>query len=68
MESIEKDLKDYIKEYGKKYEGNAELNAYEKMNDDFNALVESGVIEKRGNQLLSTAEIHLKSQVWFNTK
>lgn len=68
MESIEKDLKDYIKEYGKKFEGNAELNAYEKINDDFKALVKSGVIEKRGNQLLSIAETHLKSQVWFNTK
>ena len=68
MESIEKKIKGCIKKFEKKLEDNAELKAYEKTNDEFEALVKAGVVEKRGNQLLSSSESHLKSQVWFNTK
>lgn len=68
MESIEKKLKDCIRELEKKFEGNAELKAFKKTNDEFESLVKAGVVEKRGNQLLSSSESHLKSQVWFNAK
>ena len=68
MESLEKDLKDCIKELEKKFEDSAELKAFEKTNEDFESLVKAGIVKKRGNHLLSTAESHLKSQVWFNAK
>lgn len=68
MESLEKDLKDCIIELEKKFEDSAELKAFEKTNEDFETLVKAGIVQKRGNNLLSTAESHLKSQVWFNTK
>ena len=68
MESIEKKIKGCIKKFEKKFEDNAELKAYEKINDEFEALVKAGVVEKRGNQLLSSSESHLKSHVWFNVK
>ncbi|MDH5398405.1 MAG: hypothetical protein OEX02_09675 [Cyclobacteriaceae bacterium] len=68
MESLEKDLKDCVKELKKKFEDSAQIKAFEKTNSDFETLVKKGVVQKRGNNLLSPAESHIKSQVWFNTK
>ncbi len=68
METLEDNLKDCIKELDKKFENSAELKAFEKTNNDFEALVKLGIIKKRGNNLLTSAETHLKSQVSYNTK
>lgn len=68
MKTVEESLKDCIKNLGRKFEGDSELKAFQETSDLFDSLVEKGIVEKRGNHLLSTAETHLKSQVWFNSK
>ncbi len=68
MDTLEKDLKDCIKELQKKFENSEELKAFEKVNTEFESLVKQGLIKKKGNTLLTTAELHLKLKVSFNTR
>lgn len=67
MDTLEKNLMDCIKELDKKFENSDELKAFEKTNNEFEELVKQGLIKKRGNNILTTAESHLKPQVSFNT-
>lgn len=68
MESIEKKIKIAVNQLSKEFEASPQLKSFEKVNAEFESWVQKGVVKKRGNQLLSSSENHLKSQVWFNVK
>lgn len=66
MESIEKQLMESVETLKKKFAGNEQVKAFEKTNDQFQELVEKGIVKKRGHNLLSPADAHVKNKVWFN--
>lgn len=68
MKSVEKQIESAVKQMNKKFESSSELKSFEKTNTEFNSWVQKGTVKRRGNQLLSASENHLKSQVWFNVK
>tara|TARA_R110001592_G_scaffold17518_2_gene73823 strand:+ start:111729 stop:111932 length:204 start_codon:yes stop_codon:yes gene_type:complete len=67
MESIENNLKLCVKSLKSKFENNPTIKAYEKTNNEFEALVERGIAMRRGNNLNTTAESHTAQPVLFNT-
>lgn len=48
------------------FEGSIQLKEFEESNQEFEELIEKGLIKKRGNNLLSSAEAHMVSKVFFN--
>lgn len=68
MESIENKLLKQVLPLEKKWTNSEEVKKYQKISQEFDKLVEKGVVQKRGNHLLSATDAHVKSQVWFNAK
>ena len=68
MESIEKVVEKSVNTLTQKFETSPEIKSFEKINTEFETLVKKGIVQKRGNRLLSSSENHLKSQVWFNVE
>jgi hypothetical protein len=68
METIEKQVKDQIESLNEKFAQEENVKEFEKTNDQFEELVSKGVAKKRGYNLLSATDAHIKNQVWFNAK
>lgn len=68
METLEAKMQESIKQFSEKFEECVKLKEFEKTSRQFNLLVEKGVVERRGNNLLSISDKNLNSQVLFNTK
>ncbi len=66
MESIEKQFLESVESLKKKFAGNDQVKAFEKTNEQFKELVEKGIVKKRGHNLLSPADAHVKNKVLFN--
>ena len=68
METLEAKMQESIKQFSEKFEECVKLEEFEETSRKFNLLVKKGVIEKRGNNLLSISDKNLKNQIVFNTK
>ena len=68
MGTIEKKVFDELEILKKRHSKDALVIEYEKTNKIFDKLVEDGYVKKRGNNLLSPADTHIKSKVRFNVK
>lgn len=66
METIEQKVRESLK--NTVFAGDKEVEEFEKANQKFEELIEKGLIKKRGNNLLSVADAHVKRQAWFNVK
>lgn len=60
MTKVEKEVKKVIKDYKPNDESIDELNSFLKASKQFEELVKSGIVTKRGNRQLSIDEAHLK--------
>jgi len=67
MRTLEQEIKENIKHLEKLFGESATLKEYEKTSQNFDNLVKDGFIKKRGYNLLSVSDKHLKGQVPFNT-
>jgi hypothetical protein len=68
MKTLEAKMQESIKQFSEKFEECVKLKEFENTSRQFNLLVEKGVIERRGNNLLSISDENLESQVFLNTK
>jgi hypothetical protein len=68
METLEEKLVIEIKKLKQEFSSDEKLVAFEKTSLEFEELVKAGIIKKRGNNLLSPSEAHVKGQVSFNAK
>jgi len=66
METLEKRLINTLKIEVDKYKNNSVLKDFEEASKLFDKLVEKGLAKKRGNNLLSKDDFHLK-KTSFNT-
>jgi len=64
---IVSDLNNTLREEAAKLENDPKLKAYEKALIEFNKMVESGLIKRRGYTLQTFDETHL-NRVFFNTR
>lgn len=60
-------LKETLKEQSEKLKDDKKVKEFEEASEEFDKLVESGIISKRGYTLLSIDEAHLRRSS-FNTK
>ncbi|MEX1014006.1 MAG: hypothetical protein WDZ80_02490 [Candidatus Paceibacterota bacterium] len=60
MTKVEKEVKKVIKDYQPQDKSVDELNSFLKASKQFEDLVKSGVVTKRGNRQLSIDDAHLK--------
>jgi len=60
MTKVEKEVKKAIKDYKPNNESIDELDSFLKASKQFEELVKSGVLAKRGNRQLSIDKAHLK--------
>ena len=67
MGKIESDLKIMVEKKSKELESDEKFEKLVKANNEFKNLIEKGLITPRGNQLLSSDELHQK-KFHFNTK
>lgn len=68
METIERKLVEQVGVLEKRFANSEETKQFLETSKEFDKLVERGVVQKRGNHLLSATDAHVKSQVWFNAK
>jgi hypothetical protein len=68
METLEKKVVEKLKSLKKQYQQDDQAIEFEKTNKKFDELVKKGYIKKRGNNLLSPADAHIKNRVWFNAE
>lgn len=68
METLEKKLIIQIEKLKKEFSSDQKVVEFEKTSMEFDKLVKAGKIKRRGNNLLSLSEAHVKEQVWFNNK
>ena len=60
MKSTEEELKKVVSDYKPSKKSAEELESFLKASEQFEKLVDSGVISKRGNRQLSVEDAHLK--------
>ena len=68
MESVENQFIEQVESLKKKFAKDDKVNEFEKASDRFDELVEKGVARKRGYNLLSPTDEHIKIKVRFNAK
>lgn len=68
METLEKKVIKELKNLNDEYAKDSLFIEFEKSNQEFDKLVEEGYVKKRGNNLLSPTDAHIKNKVWFNVK
>ena len=68
METLEIKVLGELKNLQDKFSKDDQVIEFEKTNIEFDKLVKEGYVKKRGNNLLSPAEAHIKNKVWFNVK
>ncbi len=66
MAAIEKQVEEEIKILKQQFSGDKTVEEFEKTIDRFEDLVNKGMAQKRGYNLLSATDAHIKSQTWFN--
>lgn len=59
MKTIEQKVKDIVKDGIESKRDNQNVKNFEKANNEFKTLVEKGITEHRGNNLLSVEDTHL---------
>jgi len=59
MKTIEQTVKKIIKNENEFHKDNPNIKSFQKANDEFKSLIEKGIVEPRGNNLLSVDETHL---------
>ena len=68
METLEKKVIEELKCLDKKFKQDNLAIEFEKTKKKFDKLVDKGFVKKRGNNLLSPTDAHIKNSVGFNTK
>lgn len=68
METLKEMLTLEIEKLKQEFSSDEKVVEFEKTSLEFEELVKAGIIKKRGNNLLSLSEAHVKGQVWFNAK
>ncbi len=68
MKTLEEILTLEIEKLKQEFSSDEKVVEFEKTSLQFEELVKAGIIKKRGNNLLSLSEAHVKGQVWFNAK
>lgn len=68
MDSLEARFINQIASLSKKFGDNPQAKEFQKASDKFDELVELGLAEKRGYNLLSPTDAHIKSHFRFNAK
>ena len=61
MANEEKKIKEILKDFEERENSSEQLKSFAKASKQFEALVEAGVITKRGNRQLSIDKVHLNS-------
>ena len=67
MGKIVKEVKKEVSTQEDRFSQDKRVEEFEKMNERFEDLVKSGFVKKRGNQLLSVSDAHLKPEFRLNT-
>lgn len=68
MGTIESELKKTLISYQEKFRNDNKILEFESMSKKFDELVEKGLVKKRGNNLLTTSELHIKNKLFFNIR
>jgi len=68
MEGLEVKIQESIKQFSEKFSQCDNIKEFENTNREFEILVKKGIVEKRGNNLFSISDLHLKEQTVFNVK
>lgn len=68
MDKLEDKIRENVQKLEGEFKDNPLFKEYEQTNRNFKTLIEKGVASKRGNNLLSPSDIHIKRQVWFNVR
>ncbi len=68
MESVEKQFIEQVEYLKQKFAKDDKVDEFEKFSDRFDEIVERGVAKRRGHNLLSPTDDHIKIKVRFNTK
>ncbi len=68
MGTLEEKVAKTIKIVNKSFGGSKEVKAFERSNKEFKELVQKGLAKERGNNLLSSSDAHMKTQVYFNIR
>jgi hypothetical protein len=68
METLEKKIIEELKILSGEFRQDEFTKEFEKTKKEFDELVDKGFVKKRGNNLLSPTDAHIKSRVWFNIK
>lgn len=66
MPKLEKEIKETLETYQVKFKDNKSVLEFELISKKFDELVEKGLVKKRGNNLLTTSELHIKNKLFFN--
>jgi len=66
MESIEVKVQQSLSELENKFEGSTHIEKYKEISKVFDSLVQSGLAQKRGYNLLSATDIHIMDRIHFN--
>ena len=67
MSTIEQQVRDLIKKESQKHESDREVRAFMEADHKFQEMVNKGLAKRRGNNLLSIEDSHLKRYA-FNSK
>lgn len=57
-----------VKQTEKRFKDKSKIEEFENSQTLFNSLLKIGVVEKRGNNLLSISDSYIKANVIYNTK
>lgn len=68
MKTVEKQFIEQVESLRRKFAKDVKVNEFEKTSEQFDELVERGVVKKRGYNLLSPTDLHIKTKVRFNVK
>ncbi len=66
MSRIDKEVRIHIKILEKRFAGNDRTEEYEKASTLFDSLIAKGLAKKRGHNLLSASDAHVKQPFKFN--
>jgi len=67
MGKIVKEVKKEVIMQENRFSQDKRIEEFERMNETFEELVKRGIAKKRGNQLLSASDAHLKREFRLNT-
>lgn len=68
METLEEKITDSLEKMEGDFKTDETFEKFIVSSEEFEKLIQLGLVKKRGNNLLSSSDAHIKSQVWFNVK